>query len=86
MAESSMNFTNDAITDNVEICKSFFGCRTASDMMALQARLMQTNMERCLSESARSSNMMMKCMSRAAEPFSEVMTSAAKRMKKEMRK
>jgi Phasin protein len=86
IAESSMNFANDTLTENVEICKSFFGCRTASDMLALQARLAQTNMERFLSESARSSNLIMKCMSRSAEPFSEVMASTAKRVKKEMKK
>ena len=71
LSEIMMNYVNDAMTDSVEISKSFFGCRTASDLFALQNRFRQSSVQRFLDESSRASSILFRMASEASEPFAE---------------
>ena len=82
LAENAMHFAQEAMAENVDISKSVFACRTASDVIALHNRLAQSNIQRFLNESARSSNLLFNFFSKVSEPFSETMAEAGKRVGK----
>ena len=82
LAENALHFVHETVAENVDISKSVFACRTASDMIALQNRLAQSNIQRFINESARSSNLLFNFFSKVSEPFSETIASAEKRVKK----
>jgi hypothetical protein len=86
LTESAMHYAHETMAENVDISKDVFACRTASDMLALQNRLAQSNIHRFLNESARCSNAMFNFISRASEPFSENLADAGKRVSDALKK
>jgi phasin family protein len=86
MCEELVEFTNKSITENVEISKHFFSCRNAADIMELNTRFAQSNIERFLNESSKLTDMWFSMTVKASETISERMTDAADRLNKAMKK
>ncbi len=82
IGESTIGYANDAMSDNVEISKDFFSCRTASDVFELQNKFFQSNVERFFAESAALTDMVFDMTSQSAEPFSERAAEVADRLNK----
>jgi hypothetical protein len=82
ISESLYHSTNAAISDNVEHYKHFFNCRTASDVIELQSRLAQANIQRFFGNNSEINNMLLNFSSKASEPFAEKLSDASDRFKR----
>ncbi len=78
------NYANKSFSQNVEMSKEVFGCRTLNDMFDLQSKVMKTNMEHFINESVKMSEMMFKAASQVSEPLNERISESTKRMSKNM--
>lgn len=76
------NYANEMFSDNVEMSKEFFRCRTINDMFELQSRLARSNMDKLFSESTRFSEMLFRYASEAVEPINERVAEATERFSK----
>jgi hypothetical protein len=82
IGESLYESTNAAISENVEHYKHFFSCRTASDVLELQTRLAQTNIERFLGNNSAISTMLFNFSAKASEPFADKLSDATDRIQR----
>ena len=82
MISESFRFANESFSDNVEISKEMFNCRTVNDMLDIQNKLMRSNMDHFFNQSVRMSEMMFQFMSDASEPLNESAARATNRMAK----
>lgn len=73
------NYANEAFSQNVEMSKDMFTCRTVSDVADLQSRMMKANMDNFFAETARFSEMLFRFANEAAEPLNERMAEATER-------
>ncbi len=80
ISETVMNYANEAITENVELSKNVFQCRTASDVFELQRQIAQSNMDRFLEESGKITDILLDMTSKTSEPFNERLGNAAQRL------
>lgn len=76
------NYANKAFSQNVEISKELFACRTLNDMFDLQSRVMKNNLDGFFSESVKLSELMFEAANNAAEPIQERIQDAAERVNK----
>lgn len=79
MSEELFNFANDIFSQNVELSKEVFACRTLNDMFELQSKIFKSNIDGVFNETAKVSEMMFHMASRAAEPISERLADATDR-------
>lgn len=78
------NYANKSFSQNVEMSKELFGCRTLNDMFDLQSKVMKTNLDHFFSESVKMSEMIFKSATKAAEPLNETVSRTAKRLSKSL--
>jgi hypothetical protein len=76
------NYANKSFSQNVEMSKEVFGCRTLNDMFDLQSKVMKTNMEHFINESVKMSEMMFRAASQVSEPINDRISDATKRISK----
>lgn len=63
--------TNKAFSDNVELSKEFFTCRTVNDFFDLQNRLVRSSIDNYFNETVKLSGMMFEYTQEALEPINE---------------
>lgn len=76
------NYANKAFSQNVEISKELFACRTLNDMFDLQSRIVKNNIDGFFSESVKISELVFEAANNAAEPLQERMQETADRVNK----
>jgi hypothetical protein len=62
-------FANESFSDNIEISKEIFGCKTINDVYDMQNKMIRNNLDHFFNQTNRVSDMMFQFMSDAAEPF-----------------
>ncbi len=75
-------FTNKAFSEQLELSKEFFACRTINDMFELQNRLFRTAVDNMFNESAKISTMVFEYTSEAMEPINERVAQATEQFSK----
>jgi len=81
----SFRFANESFSDNVEISKDLFNCRTINDMFDIQNRMMRSNMDHFFNQSVKVSEMFFQFVSEATEPLNETAAKAGDRFNKASR-
>lgn len=76
------NYANKAFSQNVEISKELFACRTLNDMFDLQSRILKSNLDGFFGESVKLSELMFEAANNAAEPIQERLQETAERVNK----
>lgn len=71
---------NKAFSDNVELSKDLFACRTLSDMFELQNRIVKNNIDSFFNQSVKLSGMVFEYSTEALEPINERFASTAEQM------
>lgn len=69
-------YTNKSFSDQIEISKEFFGCRTLNDMVELQQKLIKNSLDSWFSETGKISGMILEYSSEAAQPLNEKIAEA----------
>jgi hypothetical protein len=82
ISDSISETANAAISENVEHFKDFFNCRTASDVLSLQNRLTQLNMDMLFNNHRKISEMLFNYGTKASEPFADKMSDYSDRISK----
>lgn len=77
-----INFANKSFSQNVELSKELFGCRTLNDMFDLQSKMLKANLDGFFSQSVKVSEMAFRCASEVSEPLNERVTETTERMTK----
>jgi hypothetical protein len=77
-----MESTNKAFSDNLELSKEFFACRTFNDMFELQNKMMKTAIDSFFNQSVRVSGMVFEYTNEALEPINERMVEASEQLSK----
>ncbi len=84
LSSEAFESANRAFSDNVDLSKEFFSCRTINDMFDLQNRLLRQSLDNFFSQSSRLSNMMFEYTSEALEPINERVAEATEQLNKVM--
>lgn len=79
-----VEYANKAFSDNVELSKDVFACRTINDMVELQSRIIKNSMDSFFNQSSKLSNMIFEYSSEALEPINERVTQASEQFSKAM--
>jgi len=74
--------TNKAFSDNLEMSKEFFGCRTFNDMFELQNRMMKSSIDNFFNQSIKLSGMVFEYSTEALEPINERVAQATDQLNK----
>ena len=82
MSTELFDASNQTFSENLELSKEFFACRTLHDMFDLQNRMMKRSMDNFFNQSMRVSSMMFEYTSEAIEPLNERMTQASEQISK----
>lgn len=82
MSNEIVESSNQAFSDNMEMTKEFFACRTLNDMLDLQSRMFKNSMDNFFTQSINLSNMMFEYTNEALEPINERVTKASKKLNK----
>jgi phasin family protein len=77
-------YTNKALSDNLEMSKEFFACRTLSDMMELQNRIVKNTIDSFFNETVKLSSMMFEYTTEALEPINERVAQATDQFSKSL--
>lgn len=77
-----MRFTNESFSDNMELSKDMFTCRTINDVFDLHNKLVRSNLDHFFNQSVKFSEMMFQYASDAAEPMNESFASTTKKFNK----
>jgi hypothetical protein len=75
---------NNNFVDNVELCKDACACRNMNDMIDIQNKWFNSNMESFFSQSARIAEMCFQLVTEASEPISERVAETTERFSKSM--
>jgi hypothetical protein len=75
-------YANKAFTDNVELSKEFFACRTFNDVFDLQNKLFRSSIDQFFNESVKLSGMMFEYTTEALEPINERVAQATEQFSK----
>ena len=74
--------TNKAFSDNVELSKDLFACRTLSDMFDLQNRIVKNSIDQFFNQSLKLSSMVFEYSNEALEPINEHFAQTAEQLTK----
>lgn len=73
---------NKAFSDQLELSKEFFACRTLNDIFELQNRAMRSTIDNFFNQSVKLSGMMFEYSSEALEPINERVAQATEQFSK----
>lgn len=82
ISEEIFNFANEIMSNNIDISKDVFSCRTINDVFELQSKMFRNNVDRMFNQSARISEMVFDTVTKASEPLSERMVEASDKLSK----
>lgn len=74
--------SNRAFSDNLELSKEFFACRTFNDMFDLQNRILKNSLDTFFNQSVKLSGMVFEYSSEALEPINERVAQASEQISK----
>ena len=77
-----ISYANKSFSQNVELSKELFGCRTLNDMFDLQSKMLKANLDGFFSQSVKVSEMAFRCASEVSEPLNERVTETTERLTK----
>lgn len=84
LSSELFEYTNKAFSDQIEISKEFFACRTINDMFELQSRLVKNSIDSFFNESVKLSGMLFEYTTEALEPINERVAQATEQFSKAM--
>jgi phasin family protein len=82
LSSEMFEFANKAMTEQMEMSKEFFACRTINDMFELQNRLFKSAVDNFFNESVKLSGMVFEATSEALEPLNERVAQATEQFSK----
>lgn len=82
MSSELFEYANKAFSDNIEISKDVFSCRTLNDVLDLQNRIVKSSMDSFFNESSKLSNMLFEYSSEFFEPINERVSQASEQLSK----
>lgn len=82
ISEEIFNFANEIMSNNIDISKDVFTCRTINDVFELQSKMFRNNVDRLFNQSAKISEMVFDTVTKASEPLSERMMEASDKLSK----
>ncbi len=77
-------YANKAFSDNVELSKEFFACRTINDMVELQNRASKNLIDNFFNQSVKLSGMFFEYATEALEPINERVSQATEQFSKSL--
>lgn len=75
-------YASTTFSDNVELAKEAFACRTLNDAVELQNKLVRYNLDSFFDQSAKTSNLLFEYTSEAIEPINERIAQASEQLNK----
>ncbi len=75
-----MESTNKTVSDNIELSKEFFACRTFNDMFELQNKMMRSSIDNFFNQSVKLSGMFFEYATEALEPINERLAETSEKM------
>ncbi len=82
LSNEMIEYANQAFSDNVELSKSVFACRTINDMVDLQNKIVKSSLDSFFNQSSKLSGMIFEYSSEAFEPINERFAEATEQMSK----
>lgn len=82
MSTELFEASNQTFSENLELSKEFFACRTFHDMFDLQNRMMKQTMDKYFTQSMKLSSMMFEYANEAIEPINERISEASEQISK----
>ena len=76
------NYVNKTFSNNVELSKQIFTCRTLNDMFDLNNKFMKSNLDAFFNESVKVSEMLFQCATDISEPLNERVSETTQRLTK----
>lgn len=77
-----IGYANRAFSDNMEISKDVFACRTINDMVDLQSRIVKNSLDSFFNQSSKLTNMLFEYSVEAIEPINERVAQTTEQMSK----
>ncbi len=77
-----VEYANKAFSDNVEISKNIFACRTINDMVDLQTKIMKSSFDSFFNQSSKITGMLFEYSTEALEPINERVSQATEQLSK----
>ena len=82
ISEEVFQMFNSTVSDNAELSKELFSCRTINDVFDLQNKMVRNSMDTFFNESLRFSELFFQYTTEAVEPLNERVSEAANRLTK----
>lgn len=82
ITNEAYNFANNLFSDNVEMSKEMFSCRTVNELFDLYSKMIRINVDSVFNESVRMSELMFQFATEAAEPINERIADTTDRFSK----
>jgi hypothetical protein len=84
MGAEMFNYANKSFSQNVEMSKEIFGCRTINDMFDLQSKVVKANLDHFFNESVKMSEMLFNSANEISEPINDCVSENTTRLSKAM--
>jgi phasin family protein len=78
------DYANKSFSDNIELSKEFFACRTINDMFELQNRIAKSAIDNFFNRSVKLSGMVFEYTTEALEPINERVAQATEQFSKSL--
>ena len=82
VSSEMIEYANKAFSDNVEISKNIFACRTINDMVDLQNKIVRSSLDSFFNQSTKLTGMVFEYSSEAFEPINERVSQATEQFSK----
>lgn len=82
LSSEIFEYVNKAFSNNVEVSKEFFACRTINEIAELQSKIIKNSLNSFLGETGKISNMLFEYSSEALEPINERIAQASEQFSK----
>jgi hypothetical protein len=81
-ASEVLRFANESFSDNMDITKEIFNCKTVNDVLDMQDKLMNNNIDSFFNESNRMHDMLFRFVADVSEPFNQQLIAASQKLAK----
>lgn len=86
VSSEMIEYANKTFSDNVEISKSVFACRTINDMVDLQNKIVKSSLDSFFNQSSKLTGMFFEYSTEALEPINERVSQATEQLSKTLSK
>jgi hypothetical protein len=84
VSQEVSDYVSKSFSDQVELSKEAFSCRTMNDVIELQNRVMKQSMDNYFNECMKLCNMMFECATEALEPINQRVSGATEQVSRIM--